>query len=314
MHYSFIINPIAGGNRSKNKWTTLKSYLDSHNIEYHNEFTKYPGHATEIAHRLQDNMANSAGTIVVVGGDGTVDEVVNGVLSIQHNNAVPNSIPIAIIPTGFTNSFATAYGIQNDPLKAFQQIETANSNTMVSVCKYHEAIKNESGFFISSLGIGFDAALISRRNSKKAASRKLGLIPFITNAGAVLYNQQPFSLMLQEKHHHQLFANTYIATCMTHHLRGNKQVMHQDLLSSHLQLLVVEHHNWLITLWTLWLLATGRIAKSRWAHYYVADEFQYTTTSLEFVQKDGIELGNRFVDVSISAAQCKIWQSSTFDR
>lgn len=314
MHYSFIINSTAGGQRSQKKWESLKQYLDSHNVDYYDEFTRYPGHATEIARRLQDTAKSNNEVIVAVGGDGTVDEVVNGVLNSDYHESKPNSIPIATIPTGFTNSFAISYGIHRNPIQAFQQIESATAITNISVGKYRESIKNEHGFFINSLGIGFDAALISKRNSKKHSSRKMGFLRFLINAGGVLYNQQPFSLMLQEKHHHQLFANTYIATCMNHHVRGDRQTMHDNLLSGNLQLLIVEHHNWLITLWTLWLLATGRIAKSRWAHYYEAEQFQYTTTSLEFVQKDGIELGNRFVDITVSSEQCKIWQNSTFDK
>ena len=313
MHYSFIINSTAGNNRSQKKWEELKHYLDSHNIDYHDIFTRYPGHATELARDIANTSTDNEEVIVAVGGDGTIDEVVNGVMSIDHHNAKTNSTPIAVIPTGLTNGFAVAYGIRKNPIQAFQQIESANKTTMISVGQYHESIKDESGFFVNSLGIGFDAALISKRNSKKRSSSKMGLLTFLISAGGVLYNQQPFSLMLQEKHHHQLFPNTYIATCLNHHVRGNKQAMHDNLFSSNIQLLVVEHHNWLITLWTLWLLATGRIAKSRWANYYEADKFQYTTTSLEFVQKDGIELGNRFVDVSISSAQCQIWQNSSFN-
>lgn len=311
MHYYFIINPVAGGGRAKRVWDTLKSFLDSNSIVYQNDFTRYPGHATELVQKLYQQDVNIADLVVItVGGDGTFDEVMNGLMSSTDHDSKVKQLPTGIIPAGDKNYFANAYGIALQPLNAFKQIQSASDSTKIYIGKYHEAIKNEDGYFVSSWGLGFDAALLSHQANNK---RRLTRLNFLSNASSVLYNQQPFSLMVQEKHHHQLFANTYLATCFNHPLTGNRQERYQQLRSPNLQLLVVERRNWLITIWTLWLLLIGSLRKSKFARLYSANKFHYTTTSLEFVQKDGIELGNRFVDVTIESVPAFIWQQSNLN-
>lgn len=312
MHYSFIINPTAHSGQAAKMWARLKTYLDTNNIDYHNEMTREPGQATELAQRIS-MAAPQNEVIIAVGGDGTIDEVVSGLYDPTHpRNA--NEVPVAAIPVGWSNNFASAYGISQDPILAFQQIQNAQRTRTIYIGHYHEAIKDEDGYFLSTWGLGFDAALLSRRNNKKKGHRKMGVLAFLRNAGAVLYNQQPYSLMVQDKHSHTLYANTYISICFNHLLRGNAQLTHHTLYDHNLHLLIVERHNWLITLWTLCQLLTGKITKSRWANYIQAPTFHYTTTSLEFVQKDGIELGNRFVDVSIDSIACHFHQKSNFER
>lgn len=309
MHYSFIINPTAHEGQATTTWSQLKTYLDTNNIEYHSELTRYPGHATEIAQQMRDQ--SSQDTIaVVVGGDGTVDEVINGLYDPEKPQLV-NQIPVAIIPAGWQNQFASAVGISNQPIHAFQQISQTQKSTTVHIGHYYESIKDKAGYFINTLGLGFDAALLSQRNEQRKGHRKMGPLAFMRNAGAILYNQQPYSLMVQEQQRHLLFANTFISTCFNHLAEGSQEQRHQSLMNSELSLLIVERHNWLITFWTLCLLVTGRLYKSRWSHLMTANQFHYTTTSLEFVQKDGIELGNRFVDVTIESVPCQIWQTNS---
>ncbi|WP_295730103.1 diacylglycerol kinase family protein [uncultured Limosilactobacillus sp.] len=309
MRYSFIINPTAHEGRAKNTWSQLKNYLDTNNIEYNSNFTRYPGHATEIAQQLT-TQASSNTTVIVVGGDGTVDEAING-LYIKKKPRTINQLPIAIIPAGWQNQFAKSLNISETPIEAFQQISHTTQESTVYIGYYYESIKDEAGYFINSWGLGFDAALLSKQSEQKKGHRKMGPFSFIRNAGSILYNQQPYSLMVQEKQQHLLFANTFISSCYNHLVKGTPEQRHQSLLQPELSLLIVERHNWLITLWTLWLLLTGKISKSRWAHLLTANQFHYTTTSLEFVQKDGIELGNRFVDVTIESVPCQIWQNPT---
>ncbi|HJF53560.1 MAG TPA: diacylglycerol kinase [Limosilactobacillus coleohominis] len=309
MQYSFIINPHARSGQAQATWSQLKNYLDTNNIEYHSDFTRYPGHATEIASQFANQLSQDM-VIIAVGGDGTVDEVINGLYNREHPKNV-NQIPIAIIPAGWQNQFAKALGIQAQPVDAFQQILVASEPTTINIGHYHESIKDEDGYFINTWGLGFDAALLSHRNGLKKGQRKMGPLSFMRNAGSILYNQQPYSLMVQEKQRHSLYANTFISTCFNFLPEGSRQQRYQSLLKPELSLLIIERRNWLITFWTLCLLITGHITKSRWAHFITAKQFHYTTSSLEFVQKDGIELGNRFVDVTMESVPCHIWQSNS---
>ena len=74
--------------------------------------TQHRGHATEIANNLSDDVD----TVVVSGGDGTLNEVLTGLLQSD------KKLPIGYIPTGSTNDFATTLGITLDPKQAAMQI------------------------------------------------------------------------------------------------------------------------------------------------------------------------------------------------
>ena len=69
-----------------------------------------------------------------------------------------------------------------------------------------------------------------------------------------------------------------------------------------LDLVVAERKNWLITFWQVWRFVHGKLAGSRFAKHFHGKNFHCTTTSLEFGQVDGEEIGNQFMDLLISTA------------
>lgn len=311
MYYSFIINPIAGGGIGKQNWEQIERYLQSKNLEYQHTFTNQPGDATEIAQRMIEQNSKGPMVLITVGGDGTLDEVLSGLLSqihLQSNSAIYS----ALIPSGLNNHFAKAYGISSNPIKAFQLIQSTSNPLKAYVGHYHESIKNEDGYFINSLGIGFDGAMLSRNNSRHRR-RHPGFFSFMFNSLSVLYNQAPFSMAVQENHQHLLYHRTFITTCANHNHYQSINKQHQQLFSPTLTLTIAERHNWLLTLWILGRLHAGKLGQTHWGHEFQGQHFHLTTTSLEFVQKDGIEIGNRFVDMTIDSVGCQFWQQSTFN-
>ncbi len=77
----------------------------------HIEKTKYSGHGTQI---VKENLDRGFDIVISAGGDGTLNEVVNGLYG--------SSIPLGIIPLGITNVFALELGIPMNPLKAVRTI------------------------------------------------------------------------------------------------------------------------------------------------------------------------------------------------
>ncbi len=119
--------------------------------------TDYPGHAVQLARE-----AALAGfdPVVAVGGDGTLHEVVNGLMLVD-----PARRPrLGVVPLGSGNDFVSGAGLEMRPLAALQRILTGAAERRVDV----GSIKDESGrteYWDNSVGIGFDAAvnLQSRR-------------------------------------------------------------------------------------------------------------------------------------------------------
>ena len=96
--YYFIVNPNAHGGRGKKIWRKLERQIHKSGIHYEAFQTEAPGDARRMAAELTANMQEPA-TIVAVGGDGTVNEVLNGL-------AISDLLTVGYIPTGSGNDLA----------------------------------------------------------------------------------------------------------------------------------------------------------------------------------------------------------------
>ena len=127
MEYSIIVNPLAGSGRAKKIWQQLQSRLNKLNIVYQVVETRYHGHAVDLAERIAHRFASAAAThvVMVVGGDGTLHETLNGLIKAN------SSLPLAYIPASSGNDFARGYGLSQDPMTALQQVLDAQHATQL---------------------------------------------------------------------------------------------------------------------------------------------------------------------------------------
>ena len=95
--YDFIINPKARSGMGMKAWQKIESELKARHINYRVYLTKRRGHAAKTAAFITAD--DKRHTIVVLGGDGTVNEVVNGIKR-------PDLITFGYIPIGSSNDFA----------------------------------------------------------------------------------------------------------------------------------------------------------------------------------------------------------------
>ena len=144
--YEIIFNPGSRSHGGTSVWDTVKTLLDDANVEYRLHETKRAGHAEDIARELTSD--NKPHTIIVIGGDGTLNEVVNGLCD-------PDLITMGLIPSGSGNDFARSAGISTTPAKALELILSSECTTSVN---YGEAfLPNHYRRFLISCGCGFDS-------------------------------------------------------------------------------------------------------------------------------------------------------------
>ncbi len=98
-----IVNPMAGGRTARREWPKIYAQLRKVGLSFEYEFTQRVGHAVEIA-----NQAISRGRqfLVAVGGDGTVNEVVNGMLQ----SCKAANLTLGIVPAGTAHAFSYSLG------------------------------------------------------------------------------------------------------------------------------------------------------------------------------------------------------------
>lgn len=178
--YHIIINPASRSGAGKKLWkTTVEPYLMEHKIEYISYFSEQEGDVAKLAAKItKDTYADAPRKLVVLGGDGTVNEALQGIHDFR-------AVTLGYIPTGSSNDFARDLGIPKDTLKAVKQVfETGTAHKMdVGCVTFADDTKR---YFAVSCGMGFDAAVCEETNRsafKKALNRiKLGKLAYLTIA------------------------------------------------------------------------------------------------------------------------------------
>ena len=143
-----ILNPICNHGRSLQSAADLRPLLAGQDADWGG--TEYPGHAIELA-RLAGEQGY--GLVVALGGDGTVHEVVNGLMQVA-----PEKRPaLGIIPIGSGNDFAHILAIPPDPGLALRSALNGASRPLDIA-----SVQDENGrleYFNNTIGIGFDAVV-----------------------------------------------------------------------------------------------------------------------------------------------------------
>ena len=158
--YYFIINPKSSSGKGIRYWWTIKDELDRQNIKYTADFTKHEGHASTLATKICLNF-DGVKNIVVLGGDGTLNEVINGIDNY-------NDVIIGYIPSGSSNDLARSLQIPRNPIKSLSNVLKPNKFIYMD---YGEILFNKkdpaSRKFMCSSGLGYDASVCVEVQSSK---------------------------------------------------------------------------------------------------------------------------------------------------
>lgn len=158
-----VINPMASNGKALSDYKEkIQSLLKKELGDYDEKFTKAPGDAIEIARQ-----ARGYGKIVSVGGDGTLNEVVNGVMLSGAD------IPVGMIGVGTGNDFSKTFGIPNNYEVMVKKIAGDNvflSDVLEVEYRNFEG-KQQKRYAINVIGAGFDADVTARMNKSKIKVR-----------------------------------------------------------------------------------------------------------------------------------------------
>jgi YegS/Rv2252/BmrU family lipid kinase len=139
-----VLNPKAQAGRAERIESALKKKFPASDVRFTK--TSYPGHATAIARRA---VAEHADVIVAVGGDGTIREVVNGVLG--------SRVAIGIIPAGTANDLAAYYHLPGE-------IDKAGDIILARKVRPADAIQVNGEYYITAGGLGLPSEVAHMAN------------------------------------------------------------------------------------------------------------------------------------------------------
>jgi len=143
-----ILNPTANHGRSLQQAADLRSLMININADWAG--TEYPGHATQLARQAGEQGYD---LVVAVGGDGTVHEVVNGLMQVP-----PETRPaLGIVPLGSGNDFAHILNIPEEPGEALLSAINGQPHSLDVGSVRDENDRLE--YFNNTIGMGFDSVV-----------------------------------------------------------------------------------------------------------------------------------------------------------
>ena len=190
MKLQFIVNPASKTGRGIEIWQEVENVLKASGIEYDVFFTKRMGHGTELARQLTE--APGEHMIVALGGDGTVNEVVNGIVRIKDTI-------LGYIPTGSGNDLAGGLKLPTDPMTSIEHILENKSHLQMNVGVAQ--VEDQTRRFAVSCGMGWDAAItheVAVSKLKKFLNKlKLGKLSYVLIAVKQIFAFQTSPMEIQ---------------------------------------------------------------------------------------------------------------------
>ena len=150
--YTIILNPAAGRGESGLKEPVVHEKLKTLGLDYTLQRTNGPGHAMALA----ETAALSSKVVVSVGGDGTANEVLNGLMKSRRSGQ--SQAVMGLLPIGRGNDFGFGVGIPHD-LEAALNILSANQRKTIDVGYFKGGDFPDGRYFGNGLGVGFDAVV-----------------------------------------------------------------------------------------------------------------------------------------------------------
>jgi len=180
-HPLVIVNPWAGRGRAAHLCNAIASYWRQQGVSP--EFLT-PSSREEVRHHARSAASAGHTSVVVLGGDGTVHEVINAVAG--------NGVPVAILPAGGGNDLARALGMPADLLEAAHALLTAKTRH-IDLLRFTDA-SGSACLYAGAGGVGIDAEAARLANSR--FRRLPGVARYVAAAIAAFCEARPLQVTL----------------------------------------------------------------------------------------------------------------------
>lgn len=185
--WGIIYCPRVGALKPMRRWNEIREYLRSRGVEY--DFIQSENFTS--IERLSRVLAdNGYETIVLVGGDGALQDAINGIMASENRD----KISLGIIPNGIANDFSSYWGLDEKDYKSAIDCIMARRVRKVDVgcCKYKDNGTEVCRYFLNVVNIGLSAHVVEIANRKRYLFNKI--YSYITAMLHLLFYRQNFSM------------------------------------------------------------------------------------------------------------------------
>ena len=193
----FIVNPAAQNGALGRRWPEITHIIRREVESFEEQFTEFPGQASQLARQAIDD---GVLRIIAVGGDGTLNEVVNGF--IENNQAIHTNCALGLLPFGTGGDFRKSVRIPKDVTKAAQVIAAGRTRAIdVGILDYSDsssaALTHSRAFInIASFGLSGKVDEMVNQGSKRLGGRIAFLVA--TARAGLRYQSQPVRLTFDD--------------------------------------------------------------------------------------------------------------------
>ncbi len=179
---------MAGNGRAAARWPSISSQASAAFGSFTHAFTEQPGHATDLARKAVEEGVDR---VIAVGGDGTANEVINGLLSLTAGSSAATSF--GVIPCGTGSDFCRSLGLKPDPAAAIARIASGRER-LIDVG--HSTFTDKSGhtsqrLFINIATFGLSGIISANINDRSRAAFLPGPMRYLAGTLSALAGYRP---------------------------------------------------------------------------------------------------------------------------
>ncbi|MFD1392957.1 diacylglycerol/lipid kinase family protein [Lacticaseibacillus jixianensis] len=307
--YYIIFNPAAGSGNAVATLKAVRQVMNERGIEYEVRVSRYSGHTVQLAKQIGSFNDHEGAVALVIGGDGTLNQTICGLRMTRQAD-----MPVGYIPAGSGNDFARGIGLPEDPLAALDCVLSAEAPLVLDIGEYSEHTHQETGYFVNNIGVGFDAEVVARNShsrTKELLNRvHLGKLSYLVTGVAVFFSKKPFTVMVYDQSGKlEIIPRAFLVDATNHpYFGGGIRFLPGAVpTDGELDLVVVEHPNWVVFLFYLVQMIRGRAHQYPNVHYFKGKHLRLETSELEPGQMDGEEMGTRPFELEFTVAQQNFW-------
>lgn len=259
--WGVIYNPKAGTRKVQKRWNEIKEYMESKQVAFDYIHSEGFGSVVRLARTMADVGYR---TIVVVGGDGALNDAINGIMTstVEHKD----KIAIGIIPNGIGNDFAKYWGLSVDNYKEAVDwiINRRLRKIDVGYCTYFDGEKHDCRYFLNAVNIGLGARIVKITDETK---RFWGVkyLSYLAAMFLLFFERKLYRMHLRINDEH---IRGRIMTVCVGSARGYGQTPSAVPYNGWLDVSVIYRPELMQIFYGLWMLLHGRILNHKMVKAY----------------------------------------------
>jgi YegS/Rv2252/BmrU family lipid kinase len=279
-----IINPVAGAGRAAKAWCKISHLLHSVGLSFEHDITESPGHAVELAKSAAERGYE---LVVSVGGDGTINEVVNGL----YNSGGIKDITLGIISTGTGADYVRSCGFKHSLQEACLRLVNPKKLVVdIGTVEYTNNGQKVKRVFVNCAGLGFAAEIVkaTTQRYKTLGSKPSYLAGLI--ATFLLYRNRTVALSIGDSMEEKEVCTVLVSKGK--YAGGSMLIAPQaDLTDGFLDIITIEGMSKADLLWSLPRIYKGTHLTHPKVTLKKAKEVSIQSKQQTFLQTDGEILG-----------------------